>query len=256
MNYYERHLGDYAKDTAHLSMLEHGAYNLLLDRYYGTEAGIPSGDVYRVARAKTKPEKHAVDSVLKEFFTVVDGAWVKNRVEEEIQRYRDSIPAAEEKKLNDKERQRRARERRKALFTELRELGVVMPWDASTSELQTELSRVTSQTGHGAVTPPVTRDNTASQSPVPSPQSPVEDSHRGEDATSVDKALYADARKIFGKSIGGQVSKAIGLRGKPWVLGVIEACRSKDPEGARAYFAAALNGAHKPDQAEQRKAIP
>ncbi len=25
MNYYERHLGDYAKDTAHLSMLEHGA---------------------------------------------------------------------------------------------------------------------------------------------------------------------------------------------------------------------------------------
>ena len=30
MNYYERHLGDYARDTAHLSMMEHGAYGLLL----------------------------------------------------------------------------------------------------------------------------------------------------------------------------------------------------------------------------------
>ncbi len=30
MNYYERHLGDYAKDTAHLTMIEHGAYTLLL----------------------------------------------------------------------------------------------------------------------------------------------------------------------------------------------------------------------------------
>lgn len=256
MNYYERHLGDYAKDTAHLSMLEHGAYNLLLDRYYGTEAGIPADQVYRVARAKTKPERDAVDAVLAEFFTTVDGAWVKNRVEEEIQRYRDSIPAAEEKKLNDKERQRRARERRKALFNELREIGVVMPWDASTSELQTELLRVQSLSRHGAVTVPVTRDNTASQSPVPSPQPPEQDSRRGEDATSVDKALYADARKIFGSSIGGQVSKAIKCHGKPWLLGVIEACRTKDSEGARAYLAAAMNGAHKPDEAEKRKAIP
>jgi hypothetical protein len=72
----------------------------------------------------------------------------------------------------------------------------------------------------------------------------------------VDKALYADARKIFGDSIGGQVSKAIKAHGKPWLLGVIEKCRGKDSEGARAYFAAAMNGAHKPDEAEQRKAIP
>jgi uncharacterized protein YdaU (DUF1376 family) len=91
--------------------------------------------------------------------------------------------------------------------------------------------------------------------PIPS-QSEEEDSRRGEDATSVDKALYADARKIFGQSIGGQVSKAIKAHGKPWLLGVIEACRTKDSEQARAYFAAAMNGTHKPDQAEQRKAVP
>jgi uncharacterized protein YdaU (DUF1376 family) len=255
MNYYERHLGDYAKDTAHLSMLEHGAYNLLLDRYYGTEAGIPADQVYRVGRAATRAEKRAVDTVLKEFFTLVDDCWVKNRVEEEIQRYRDSIPANEERKLNDKERQRRARERRRALFGELRDLGVVMPWDASTSELQTELSRIRSLDGHALVTEPVTRDNTAIHNPVSSLQSP-EDSRRGAEPPSVDQAIYADARKIFGKSIGGQIGKAIKAHGKPWVVGVIEACRTKDPEQARAYLAAAINGVKKPDEAELRKVIP
>jgi uncharacterized protein YdaU (DUF1376 family) len=31
VNYYERHIGDYLKDTAHLSLLEHGIYTRLLD---------------------------------------------------------------------------------------------------------------------------------------------------------------------------------------------------------------------------------
>jgi uncharacterized protein YdaU (DUF1376 family) len=248
MNYYERHLGDYAKDTAHLSMLEHGAYNLLLDRYYGTEAGIPTGDVYRVARAKSKPEKLAVDSVLKEFFTVVDGAWVKNRVEEEIQRYRDSIPAAEEKKLNDKERQRRARERRKALFNELRELGVVMPWDASTSELQTELSRVKLQERHGAVTHPVTRDNTASQSPVPSPQ---RDSRRGEAPSVPDppdprKAMFDLGVKLLGARHRGLIGKAVSQIGEKKVAEILGGMAVKPPVDPAAYFAKAI-------QPEERK---
>lgn len=91
--------------------------------------------------------------------------------------------------------------------------------------------------------------------PIPS-QSPEEDSRRGDSATSVDKAIYADARKIFGSSIGGQVSKAIKSHGKPWILGVIEACRSKDQEQARAYLAAAMNGVRKPAEADQRRAVP
>lgn len=256
MNYYERHLGDYAKDTKRLSMLEHGAYNLLLDEYYAKEAGIPANQVYRVAGARSKVERAAVDTVLADFFLLTDGIWIKNRVEEEIQRYVDSLPVEEQKRNNSKERTRRSRERRKELFETLRSHGVVMPFDTAMNVLQDELSRVTKVTGNTPVTRDVTVEATAIHNPVPSPQSPDEDSRRGDDAISVDKAIYADARKIFGKSIGGQVSKAIGLHGKPWVLGVIEACRAKDPEGARAYFAAALNGSHKPDQAEQRKAIP
>lgn len=96
MNYYERHLGDYAKDTAHLSMLEHGAYSLLLDRYYGTEEGIPEAQAHRVARAKTKEEKLAVNAVLDEFFTLTDGVWINTRSEEEIVKAQAKINAAKE----------------------------------------------------------------------------------------------------------------------------------------------------------------
>ncbi len=96
MNYYERHLGDYARDTAHLSMLEHGAYNLLLDRYYATEAGIPEDQAHRLARARTKEERQAVDAVLGEFFELVDGIWINHRAEEEIAKAQTRIKAAKE----------------------------------------------------------------------------------------------------------------------------------------------------------------
>lgn len=96
MNYYERHLGDYAKDTAHLSMLEHGAYNLLLDRYYSTETGIPASQAHRLARARTKEEKQAVDDVLAEFFTLTGDVWINKRSDEEIIKAQAKINAAKE----------------------------------------------------------------------------------------------------------------------------------------------------------------
>jgi len=96
MNYYERHLGDYAKDTVHLSQMEHGAYTLLIDRYYASEKGIPQDLAYRIGKATTKAEKAAVDFVLREFFTLVDGVWIKARIEEELQRARKKINAAQE----------------------------------------------------------------------------------------------------------------------------------------------------------------
>jgi uncharacterized protein YdaU (DUF1376 family) len=96
VNYYERHLGDYARDTAHLSMVEHGAYTLLLDRYYATEEGIPADQAHRLARARSADERDAVDVVLGEFFKLVDGLWIHNRVEEEIEKAAVRISAARE----------------------------------------------------------------------------------------------------------------------------------------------------------------
>lgn len=94
MNYYEHHLGDYARDTGHLTMLEHGAYRLLLDRYYATEEGIPADQAHRVARARDKDERNAVDAVLREFFTLEDGVWTHGRVAQEIDKARRRIEVA------------------------------------------------------------------------------------------------------------------------------------------------------------------
>ena len=96
MNYYERHLGDYARDAGHLSMLEHGAYCLLLDRYYITEQGIPSDQAHRLCRAKSKEERSAVDAVLAEFFTLAEGAWINGRAAREVIKAQTKIKAARE----------------------------------------------------------------------------------------------------------------------------------------------------------------
>lgn len=67
MNYYERHIGDYLKDTAHLTLLEHGVYTRLLDVYYTREDGIPEADAGRLVGACLPAEKQALRSVLSEF---------------------------------------------------------------------------------------------------------------------------------------------------------------------------------------------
>jgi uncharacterized protein YdaU (DUF1376 family) len=86
LNYYPHHLGDYAKDTGHLSLAEHGSYRLLLDHYYSTENPLP-GDLEklcRICRATTKSERAAVAFVVEHFFTLVEGVYRNERCETEI----------------------------------------------------------------------------------------------------------------------------------------------------------------------------
>lgn len=77
-------------------MLEHGAYTVLLDRYYTTEAGIPASQAHRLARASTAAERKAVDNVLEEFFVLVDGVWKRDSVEADIVDANRRIAAAKE----------------------------------------------------------------------------------------------------------------------------------------------------------------
>ena len=79
----------------------------------------------------------------------------------------------EAKRENERERQHRARERRKTLFDQLRERGIVPDFDATTAQLEAELSRVTNADRHANVTPPVTRTDTANQTPDTRHQTPV-----------------------------------------------------------------------------------
>ena len=89
MNYYERHIGDYLKATAHLSLLEHGIYSRLLDVYYAREAAIPEDQVARLVGARTDDEKEALAIVLKEFFVLDGGKWMQARCDRELERYAD-----------------------------------------------------------------------------------------------------------------------------------------------------------------------
>lgn len=96
MNHYPHHLGDYAKDTLGLSMLEHGAYRLLLDAYYAAEEAPADDEVYAIARAGTPVERKAVEKVLKKF-EHRDGRYYHKRVEEELAAYRERSRMAAEK---------------------------------------------------------------------------------------------------------------------------------------------------------------
>jgi uncharacterized protein YdaU (DUF1376 family) len=86
MNYYKRHIGDYAAATRHLSLLEHGVYCLLMDVYYSSECALPV-DLKRVQRliaARSRPERAAVEMVLNEFFEEHGDGWHQSRCDEEI----------------------------------------------------------------------------------------------------------------------------------------------------------------------------
>ncbi len=96
MNYYEHHLGDYLRDTAHLSMLEDGAYRRLIDAYYIREAPLPAElrDVFRLVRAQSKHDREAVETVLREFFAETPEGWRHGRCEREIERFRSKSEKA------------------------------------------------------------------------------------------------------------------------------------------------------------------
>jgi hypothetical protein len=86
VNYYKRHIGDYAAATRHLSLLEHGVYAVLLDVYYSSEKPLPLElrAVQRLVSAKSDDERAAVEVVLSEFFTQADDGWHQTRCDEEI----------------------------------------------------------------------------------------------------------------------------------------------------------------------------
>ena len=87
MNFYKRFIGDYQRDTGHLSMIEHGAYALLLDHFYASEKPLPidTQRLYRLTMAASKEERSAVDYVLEHFWLKTDGGWVNSRAQKETE---------------------------------------------------------------------------------------------------------------------------------------------------------------------------
>ena len=83
MHYYSHNIGDYARDTSHLTIIEHGIYRLLLDWCYLNEKPIPTERALRVGRGYPTETQ----SVLSEFFTETAEGWEQGRVSKEIAKY-------------------------------------------------------------------------------------------------------------------------------------------------------------------------
>jgi len=133
LQWYPHYPGDYARDTQQLSLLEHGAYRLLMDHYYSTgslaccinrstnDETIDDSSVnqsknnlrmYRLCRAISEEEREAVDNVLKMFFTYKNGAYLNKKVEQVIahqaEKYRKLSEAG--KKAAAKKKEKKAKE--------------------------------------------------------------------------------------------------------------------------------------------------
>lgn len=89
MHYYKRNLGDYAKKAGRLSMLEHGAYTLLMDAIYDREVFPTLDEALDWAWARDDAEIAAVKFVLSKFFELQDdGRYVQKRIQDELADYK------------------------------------------------------------------------------------------------------------------------------------------------------------------------
>lgn len=86
--WYAHSIEDYERKTSHLTMLEHGAYRLMMDHYYKLAKPLPAKleQVQRICRAFDEQEKLAVSAVLNEFFDLESDGWHNHRADLELAR--------------------------------------------------------------------------------------------------------------------------------------------------------------------------
>lgn len=85
MNFFKLYIGDYQRDTGHLSVAEHGVYMLMLQHYYATEKPLPTGrNLYRLLRATDRSERRAIDSIVNQFWIEAEGGLINVRASEEL----------------------------------------------------------------------------------------------------------------------------------------------------------------------------
>ena len=84
MHYYSRNIGDYSKKCGRLSMLQHGAYTLLMDTCYDREQFPTLEQAIEWTWASTTEEIEAVKFVLRKFVTIESGVYVDERISVEI----------------------------------------------------------------------------------------------------------------------------------------------------------------------------
>lgn len=225
MNWYEKHLGDWAKKTGHLSMLEEGAYNRLCDWCYIHERPLPlaMAEVQKIARSRHPAERQAVHRVVGEFFTLAPDGWHQGRIDKVLAEYMQRVSRNTNNPASPAERARRHREKRAELFKIANAMGLNTPWNATNKELEALVAahHVDGQTSRDATAASaVTVTNTA-----PVSQVPPTNSHAVTDgaATSAGAAPAPDfaaaardiaaANGVVDPTMTGRAARAIKLAG-------------------------------------------
>lgn len=90
LNFYEHHISDYQRKTAHLSLAEHGAYLLMLQAFYSTERPLPADRkvLFKLLRAYSATERRAVNSIVEQFWIDGPDGLTNPRADEVLAKYR------------------------------------------------------------------------------------------------------------------------------------------------------------------------
>ena len=99
LHYYQFNIGDYRRDTIHLSLVEHGIYRQLIDSYYLNEGPLTKSEdeLMRSLCVRNADEQEAFRRVVKEFFVNIDGALIHrgcDKVIDQFHRKSDSARAS------------------------------------------------------------------------------------------------------------------------------------------------------------------
>ena len=87
LHYFKFNIGDYHKKAGRLSMIEHGAYTLLIHACYDREKFPTEEEALDWCWARSDDEVQAVKFVLRKFFDEIEGRFVQTRIQEEIDHY-------------------------------------------------------------------------------------------------------------------------------------------------------------------------
>lgn len=84
MHYFQFNIGDYARDTAHLTEMEDLAYRRMLDLYYRAEGPLPSSidEIARLIRMRSHTASIAI--VLQDFFEECADGYRNQRADQEL----------------------------------------------------------------------------------------------------------------------------------------------------------------------------
>lgn len=85
-HWWPRYVADYREKTSKLSIIEHGAYGLLLDEYYFTEKPLPANAslLHRICRATSMQEQEAVDAIIAQFFVLTPDGYRNKKADEQL----------------------------------------------------------------------------------------------------------------------------------------------------------------------------